>query len=893
MVPVHVVGSAVDDRFFAARRARQGQKKRPFTFLNISSGFPRKGIDVLLAAYFQGFTSADDVRLVVKTFPNPHNTVAEQIAAWRKRSQNPPECLHIDRDLAVAEVDRLYAEADCLVYPTRSEGFGLPVAEAMALEIPVIATGYSGLADFCSDETAFLVGYKLVASGSHFEVSGAQWAEPDLKELQQRMRFVYEHPESEDVRRRVHAAYTNVSTSLRWPKVAERVAEAIAATEPQAAVRLAMVTSWDERCGIAEYSRYLINSLMRNRPRIEVEVLSPPGEGIWDEQGVPNHVCWNQRPQVSLNALREHVMSSGADIIHFQFNFGFFDLDELAATIDRLRGWGKKVIITFHATADLREGDRLISLGQISDALQRADLLLVHSAADQSRLASYGITGNVKVFPHGNLVFPQEDRELRKKWGITREPVLGTFGFMLPHKGISELLEAVAILRKEFPEIGLIAQCALHRNPVSSEFEHVVRKRIAELKLQDCVWLSTDFLPSEEVALLLQLTDLIILPYGSTAESVSGAVRFALGVQRPVITTAGSIFSDVAAGTLQIESNSPQAIAAAVRSVLTDPSLAEGLSRKAQQWAEATNWEKVSLDYAKLLDLLMAPASAPASRPPTDPLSRLCELTNPSKWTNPKWLAIHRELETYSIDKHVFADDPEMGHRKGWEWTQALYGLEREGMIRPDAKALGVGSGHEPLLFYLADRVELVIGTDLYGNETWSRAGGKEGDRAIVENPASYCPREYKTSRLKLMEMDGTRLEFEDETFDFVWSLSSIEHFGGHEKSRQAIAEMARVIKPGGLVVVATEYVITSRNGKHPEFFDRKDWEHYILSASDQLILLEPMDYTLPPSSWMSDPILVNTNDVHRVRRHVVLDDGIYQWTSGIAFFRKKPRFGE
>ncbi len=76
--------------------------------------------------------------------------------------------------------------------------------------------------------------------------------------------------------------------------------------------------------------------------------------------------------------------------------------------------------------------------------------------------------------------------------------------------------------------------------------------------------------------------------------------------------------------------------------------------------------------------------------------------------------------------------------------------------------------------------------------------------------------------------------------------------FGGHEKARQAVREMARVTKPGGYVVVATEFVISSNNGKHQEYFDREDWEHYILGASGELRLLERMDYTLPPTSMVA-----------------------------------------
>src|SRR5262249_51339727 len=176
-----------------------------------------------------------------------------------------------------------------------------------------------------------------------------------------------------------------------------------------------------------------------------------------------------------------------------------------------------------------------------------------------------------------------------------------------------------------------------------------------------------------------------------------------------------------------------------------------------------------------------------------DHSQQLNELTNPNKWANPEWLAIHLELETYSVDKHCFSRTTEFAYRKGWEWTQALYGFHKFGSIRPDAQGLGVGAGREPLLFYLADRIARVVGTDLYGNTHWSQEGGREATADLLENPRRYCARDSDLSRLQLLSMDGTKLEFEDETFDLVWSLSSIEHFGSHEKSRKSVEEMGRV----------------------------------------------------------------------------------------------------
>ncbi len=601
-IPYHVIGVGVEDRFFQTRpRPAVGRGHRPFTFLNIGSGFPRKGVDVLLEAYFTEFTVSDNVQLVVKTFPNPHNDVAAQIEAWRNKCANPPACYHIDRDLTPDAVNQLYAEADCLAYPTRAEGFGLPIAEAMACKMPVIATGYSGHMDFCSHDTAFLVDYALVPSRSHLVVPGALWAEPKIDHLRKQMRYVFEHRNSEDVNRRVEAAYQNIKTNVRWAVVASRVQQIAASAIVQPARKLAMVTSWDSRCGIAEYSRYLIDAVIDSQHKVDVEVLSSPGEGIWSNNRIANIVCWDQRPLVDLSRLRAQILANGFDIVHFQFNFGFFELLALASLIRDLKRAGKKIVITFHSTADVPGPDGTISLSEIAESLRTVDLLLVHGPDDERLLASFGITENVQILPHGNLVYPPEDRAMRKKWGITLDPVISTFGFLLPHKGILELLEALKILRQEFPDLGVMAQCALHRDGISREFEHVVRQRIVDLDLQNCVLLSTDFVTPDEALLFLQLSDVVVLPYKTTRESASGSVRFALGSGRPVITTKSPIFTDVSGGVMQIESSRPDDIATAVRTILTNSRLAEELAQKASKLAESTSWKRVGEQYAQLV----------------------------------------------------------------------------------------------------------------------------------------------------------------------------------------------------------------------------------------------------------------------------------------------------
>ncbi len=61
----------------------------------------------------------------------------------------------------------------------------------------------------------------------------------------------------------------------------------------------------------------------------------------------------------------------------------------------------------------------------------------------------------------------------------------------------------------------------------------------------------------------------------------------------------------------------------------------------------------------------------------------------------------------------------------------------------------------------------------------WQDVHAREGDPDVIQRPEDYAPFPYRRDHLIFMKMDGRRLAFRDGTFDVVYSLSSIEHFGG------------------------------------------------------------------------------------------------------------------
>lgn len=601
-----------------------------FIFLSVFEWVPRKGYDILLAAYLEEFRARDNVCLVLRA--NSNNTsydpegkeIQSEINASVQRyysdiSEAPAICL-LPKPLPVDQMPSLYRAAGCFVLPTRGEGWNLPAFEALACGIPVIITAWSAHLDWLNKDNAYLIDVETLERVPRYGTpndnlySGSRWARPSKEHLRQLLRWVYEH--QNEAKAKALAARASLETSLSWDVSARRMyarlTELVSAFKPGPAAgvskpsnntrpketgaskslatkvpkgpytarfpRVSMVIpSWGRRCGVAEYTKSLCREL--KALGWEVKILGGP-----------------------LSRLSHKSLQQSA-IVHFQYEYSLYSNAELASLVRTVVEYGGYPLLTLHSFAEGLHGQNVL--------LQTLfPTVIVHADHTRRLLQEKGWQQQIDVIPMGvPTVNLGNTAAIRKELKLGAGPAIGFCGFMHWYKGILPLAQAVKYLRKVYPQARCYLFSSVSHSPSSTEFLQHFHEQVAALGLEDVVVPRLAFAPEEKLVRFLNAMDVNILPYSECGyNSTSAAVRLLLAARKPIITTDVPFFADLGDEVVKISEGTPEAIFDAIAYVLQQPSTQKTLVDRITRYARENTWAASARKHCELyLSLLERP----------------------------------------------------------------------------------------------------------------------------------------------------------------------------------------------------------------------------------------------------------------------------------------------
>jgi glycosyltransferase involved in cell wall biosynthesis len=208
--PIEVV-----PHYLSAVPRRERDRNHPFTVLAMAdtrSSLARKNPAGAVKAFAEAFDESPAARLLLK-LNGPDDAMTAFTASLGSLAQRSNITIlrnHLDE----AALDALYAGADVLLSLHRAEGFGLPMLEALARGIPVVATAWSGNVDFTDSGNSLQVPFRLVPVDDPAAIySGSRWAEPDVAAAAAGLRRLADDAALYD--RLSEAAYRDVATASR------------------------------------------------------------------------------------------------------------------------------------------------------------------------------------------------------------------------------------------------------------------------------------------------------------------------------------------------------------------------------------------------------------------------------------------------------------------------------------------------------------------------------------------------------------------------------------------------------------------------------------------------------------------------------------------------------
>ncbi len=357
-------------------------------------------------------------------------------------------------------------------------------------------------------------------------------------------------------------------------------------------------------CGLATFSAALVDGLVARGA--DVNVVRIADGDVSEAPYVAGELVNGSVSSIETTA----ELLNQSDVVIVQHEYGVYggpDGDEVVQIMSGLRV--PTIVVVHTVLKDPTPHQRSV----LESVMALADQVVVMSEVARERLCAEFAVGRHKVIhiPHGAA--------LPSRSGVQHpdRPTILTWGLLGPGKGIEWVIDAMASLKDLPNPPRYVIAGRTHPKVLAAQGERYREALVAQSKrlaVADLVSFDAVYRTPEELTALIQTATVVVLPYDSKDQVTSGVLVDSLASGRPIVATAFPHAVELlasGAGTV-VAHGDPDALAAALRQLLTDPDVADSMATEARGLAPTIAWPVVVNAYLGAAQRLLASQAATA-----------------------------------------------------------------------------------------------------------------------------------------------------------------------------------------------------------------------------------------------------------------------------------------
>ncbi|HET8686585.1 MAG TPA: glycosyltransferase, partial [Methanosarcina sp.] len=267
-----------------------------------------------------------------------------------------------------------------------------------------------------------------------------------------------------------------------------------------------------------------------------------------------------------------------------------------------ISGINKPVISTMHTVIREPEPDYRVSTEKL---IRYSEKLIVMSqtAVDILKEVYMAPEDKIELIFHGVPDYPFNNCEKYKKiLNLKGSPLVLTFGLLNRNKGIESMLDALPEVVNQYPDLIYLILGATHpiiKRNFGEAYRQYLKNKVSELGLEKNVVFHDKFVEKEELCNYILASDIYVSPYLSREQIVSGALTYAIGMGKAIVSTpywyAQEMLSDNRG--LLVDFGDKDGFKKSLLHLIENPEKCDDMRKKAYDFGRKMTWKNVGKQY--------------------------------------------------------------------------------------------------------------------------------------------------------------------------------------------------------------------------------------------------------------------------------------------------------